>query len=436
MEVNTTKVENGFVRHLGQLHGRILEVGSPSRFFDRALLEPIVLYKSCSSTAVSCFVSNDGRTTVVLNWDFPTGSVGVNRIFVPSLVQSISTFPTRKYEFGECVGDLSASGKYLAFGGGDQEASFKSSWLFFREKQEFFLCSVSDSGFNLISRRYFQGNINAVKFSPSEEYVAILHDDVNVVLMNVSGTVVWERSLINLNDATRKRITFSFSSSDELLMLIHHSGPMPRSGPEPKQLELFVCGPPFVRRCENVAIQDPPKFTNKGARQAQLLDGDKLVVASLDDNFVKVFQIRKCDDRRCFQLIYTQSMDIPFAFTFQEPSYFDFAREPTGNWLGQQAYYKTEKDGSRSDGSGHQRIFRMNRLRPTASKRPPHVTEWRSAEREACGYEWNCPAEISCAISGEWCAFLSKTRDGPVFGVTNLRPFLSGAGPWSMLEPR
>ncbi|KAJ8901341.1 hypothetical protein NDN08_007187 [Rhodosorus marinus] len=358
MEVKTTKVENGFVRHLArgsQLDGRILEFGSPSSFFDRTLLEPIVLYKSCNSTAVSCFVSEDGRTAVVLNWDFPTGSVSVNSIFVPSLVQSSSTFPTRKHEFGECVGDLSTSGKYLAFGGGDQEASFKSSWLFFREKQEFFICSLSNSGFNLASQRSFQGNINAVKFSPSENYVAVLHDDVNVVLMNVTGAVLWERTLINLNDATRKRLTFTFSSSDELLMLIHHSGPMPLGGPEPKQLELFVCSPPFARRCELAAVEDLPKFTTKGARQAQLFGGDKLVVASLDDNFVEVFKITKCDDRRCFQLIYTESMDIPFAFTFQEPSYFDFS--PV-RWTEKALVIKVLSNGPATQESPTPRLFR------------------------------------------------------------------------------
>lgn len=112
LEVKTTTVENGFVNHLAQLDGRILEVGSPSRFSDRASLEPIVSYQPCSSMAMSCFVSNDrySRTQPGLFDGF--------RRHQQDLVQSTSTFKTRKHEFGEslatCISHLGEEIKRLA----------------------------------------------------------------------------------------------------------------------------------------------------------------------------------------------------------------------------------------------------------------------------------------------------------------------------------
>lgn len=291
--------------------------------------EPVVLLtKHVDPVSFSC-VSGDGRVGALVNWRYEDGAVEIDRYRIPRLTRTRTTIRTcRKYKESACVGELSRSGEFLAFGGGNdlkpkREAGEK---IFHQYQYDFLLCRFSGGVAEKVAEHQLAGQVNDIKFSFSEEFVAVKFDDRRILVLNTLGHMVWRKSFDAVYDRIPLQLSVSFTPSNDLLIVENYPdlNEFLRSGP----MRLWSCPPPFFVDKAPREMTTPPENLHRAGRQA-FVDGNTLIYVHRKSSCLEAYEIRSIEDLEDeYNLSFRSSYDNEEFFQISKivaPKYFKFS---------------------------------------------------------------------------------------------------------------
>ncbi|KAJ8901342.1 hypothetical protein NDN08_007188 [Rhodosorus marinus] len=372
--------------------------------------EPVVLLtKHVDPVSFSC-VSGDGRVAALVNWRYEDGAIDIDRYRIPRLSRTRTTIRTyRKYKESTCVGELSRSGDFLAFGGGNdlrqqREAGKK---IFTRYQYDFLLCRFSGGVAEKVGEHQLAGQINDIKFSSSDEYMAVKFDDRRLLVLNTLGHVVWRKSFDAVYDRIPLQLSVSFTQSNDLLMVENYPdmNEFLRSG----LLRLWTCSPPFCMDKAPREMTPPPENLPRAGRQA-FVDGSTLIYVHRNSSCLEAYEIRAIEDLEdeydlCFRSSY-ENEEFYHVSKVVAPRFFKFSEDASGQWV------KLEYNSAKDDPDEHGRLFMENGIgrgfRASVGTSTSGTVEEVEPTPARVALVWRAQHEISCGFSqyGAWCTNL------------------------------